>query len=37
MGEDNHLAALVGDFGDGRRDPRDAGRVGDPAVFPSAR
>ena len=31
--EQDHLAALVGDFGDGRRDALDAGRVGDLAVF----
>ncbi len=33
MGEQDHLAALRGDLGDGRLNPRDAGRVGDPSVF----
>jgi len=30
--QENHLAALVGDLGDGWRLPFDAGEVGDPAV-----
>ena len=33
MREQDDLAALVGDFGDGRRDALDAGRVGDLAVL----
>ena len=33
VGEQDHLAALVGDLGDGRRDALDAGRVGDLAVL----
>ena len=33
MREQDHLAALVGDLGDGRRDALDAGGVGDLAVL----
>ena len=33
MREQDHLAALVGDLGDGRRHALDAGEVGDPAAF----
>ena len=33
MREQDDLAALVGDLGDGRRDALDAGRVGDLAVL----
>ena len=33
MREQDHLAALVGDLGDGRRDALDAGSVGDLAVL----
>ena len=33
MREQDHLAALVGDLGDGRRDALEPGRVGDAAVF----
>ena len=37
MRQQDHLAALVGQFDDGRRDFLDAGGVGDLAVLPSAR
>src|SRR5262245_5836756 len=33
MREQDHLAALVGELGDGRRDALDTGRVGDLAVL----
>src|SRR5467141_811007 len=33
MREEDHLAALVGDLGDGRDDALDAGRVGDAAAL----
>jgi hypothetical protein len=33
MREQDHLAALVGDLGDGRRDALEPGRVGDAAVL----
>ncbi len=33
MGEQDHLAALVGNLGDGGRNAFDAGRIGDLAVL----